>query len=76
MDDFIIRVMTMPDTVDGKPVVTTKIDVMDKKDKVIRSIDSKELEAKAFNNEIYKLAEEYGLRECVIHKTNVRKKSL
>ena len=76
VDDVIIRVMTMPDTVDGKPVVTTKIDVMDKKDKVIRSIDSKELEAKAFNNEIYKLAEEYGLRECVIHKTNVRKKSL
>ena len=75
VDDVIIRVMTMPDTVDGKPVVTTKIDVMDKKDKVIRSIDSKELEAKAFNNEIYKLAEEYGLRECVIHKTNIRKKS-
>jgi len=75
VDDVIIRVMTMPDTVDGKPVVTTKIDVMDKKDKVIQSIDSKELEAKAFNNEIYKLAEEYGLRECVIHKTNIRKKS-
>ncbi len=75
VDDVIIRVMTMPDTVDGKPVVTTKIDVMDKKDKVIRSIDSKELEAKAFNNEIFKLAEEYGLRECVIHKTNIRKKS-
>ena len=76
VDDVIIRVMTMPETVDGKATVTTKIEVMDGKDKVIRTVESKEMDSKAFNNEIYELAEEYGLKECIIHKNNIRKKSL
>ena len=76
VDDVIIRVMTMPETVDGKATVTTKIEVMDGKDKVIRAVESKEMDSKAFNKEIYELAEEYGLKECIIHKNNIRKKSL
>ena len=76
VDDVIIRVMTMPETVDGKATVTTKIEVMDGKDKVIRTVESKEMDSKAFNKEIYELAEEYGLKECIIHKNNIRKKSL
>ena len=76
VDDVIIRVMTMPETVDGKAIVTTKIEVMDGKDKVIRTVESKEMDSKAFNKEIYELAEEYGLKECIIHKNNIRKKSL
>lgn len=76
VDDVIIRVMTMPETVDGKATVTTKIEVIDSKDKVIKTVESKEMDSKAFNNEIYKLAEEYGLKECIIHKNNIRKKSL
>ena len=76
VDDVIIRVMTMPETVDGKATVTTKIEVMDGKDKVIRTVVSKEMDSKAFNKEIYELAEEYGLKECIIHKNNIRKKSL
>ena len=75
VDDVIIRVMTMPETVDGKAIVTTKIEVMDGKDKVIRTVESKEMDSKAFNKEIYELAEEYGLKECIIHKNNIRKKS-
>ena len=63
VDDVIIRVMTMPETVDGKATVTTKIEVMDGKDKVIRTVESKEMDSKAFNKEIYELAEEYGLKE-------------
>lgn len=76
VDDVIIRVMTMPETVDGKATVTTKIEVMDGRDKVIRTVESKEMDSKAFNKEIYELAEEYGLKECIIHKNNIRKKSL
>ena len=76
VDDVIIRVMTMPETMDGKAIVTTKIEVMDGKDKVIRTVESKEMDSKAFNKEIYELAEEYGLKECIIHKNNIRKKSL
>ena len=76
VDDVIIRVMTMPDTVNGKPTVTTKIEVMDSKDKIIKTVESKDMDAKAFNKEIYELAEEYGLKECVIHKNNIRKKSM
>ena len=76
VDDVIIRVMTMPETVDGKATVSTKIEVMDGKDKVIRTVESKEMDSKAFNKEIYELAEEYGLKECIIHKNNIRKKSL
>lgn len=76
VDDVIIRVMTMPETVDGKATVTTKIEVMDGKDKVIRTVESKEMDSKAFNKEIYELAEEYGLKECIIHKNNIHKKSL
>lgn len=76
VDDVIIRVMTMPETVDGKATVTTKIEVIDSKDKVIKTVESKEMDSKAFNNEIYRLAEEYGLKECTIHKNNIRKKSM
>ena len=75
VDDVIIRVMTMPETVNGKPTIATKIEVIGGKDEVIRTIESKDMDEKAFGKEIYALAEEYGLRECSIHKTNVRKKS-
>ena len=75
VDDVIIRVMTMPETVNGKPTIATKIEVIGGKDEVIRTIESKDMDEKAFGKEIYTLAEEYGLRECSIHKTNVRKKS-
>ena len=76
VDDVIIRVMTMPDMIDGKPIITTKIEVMDSRDKIIKTLESRDMDAKAFNKEIYELAVEYGLKECTIHKTNVRKKSL
>jgi len=76
VDDVIIRVMTLPETVNGKATVTTKIEVIGSNDRVIKTVDSKEMDAKAFNKEVYELAEEYGLKECSIHKTNVRKKSL
>lgn len=75
-DDVVIRVTTMPEMVDGKPIVTTKIEVIDKDENVIKSISSADISNSAFNKELIELADEYGLKECSIHKTNIHKKVL
>lgn len=75
-DDVVIRVTTMPEMVDGKPIVTTKIEVIDKDENVIKSISSADISSSAFNKELIELADEYGLKECSIHKTNIHKKVL
>ena len=76
VDDVVIRVTTMPEMVDGKPIVTTKIEVIDKDENVIKSISSADISSSAFNKELIELADEYGLKECSIHKTNIHKKVL
>lgn len=76
VDDVVIRVTTMPEMVDGKPLVTTKIEVMDKDENVIKSVSSADVSNSAFNKELIELADEYGLKECSIHKTNIHKKVL
>ena len=76
VDDVVIRVMTMPEMVDGKPIVTTKIEVLDANETVIKTVSSKDLDTAAFNKELVALAEEYGLKDCSIHKTKIHKKSL
>ena len=76
VDDVVIRVTTMPEMVDGKPIVTTKIEVIDKDENVIKSISSADISSFAFNKELIELADEYGLKECSIHKTNIHKKVL
>lgn len=75
-DDVVIRVTTMPEMVDGKTIVTTKIEVIDKDENVIKSISSADISSSAFNKELIELADEYGLKECSIHKTNIHKKVL
>lgn len=76
VDDVVIRVMTMPELVNGKPIVTTKIEVIDKDENVIQSVLSKDMDSAAFSKEMIALAEEYGLKDCSIHKTKVHNKSL
>lgn len=76
VDDVVIRVMTMPEMVDGKPIVTTKIEVLDANETVIKTVSSKDMEDAIFNKELVALAEEYGLKDCSIHKTKIHKKSL
>ena len=71
-----IRVTTMPEMVDGKPIVTTKIEVLDKDENAIKSISSADISSSAFNKELIELADEYGLKECSIHKTKKKKKVL
>lgn len=76
VDDVVIRVMTMPEMIDGKPRIVTKIEVLEKDENVVKTISSKDMETSAFNKELFALADEYGLKECSIHKTKIHKKSL
>ena len=76
VDDVVIRVMTMAEIVDGKPIVATNIEVLDKDENVVKTVSSKDMDNVAFNKELIALADEYGLKECSIHKTKIHKKSL
>ena len=76
VDDVVIRVMTMAEIVDGKPIVVTNIEVLDKDENVVKTVSSKNMDNAAFNKELIALADEYGLKECSIHKTKIHKKSL
>ena len=76
VDDVVVRVMTMSEIVDGKPSVVTNIEVLDKDENVVKTVSSKDMDNAAFNKELIALADEYGLKECSIHKTKIHKKSL
>ena len=76
VDDVVIRVMTMPELIDGKPLITTTIEVMDKNENVLRKISSADMSSSIFNQELAALASEYGFKECSIHKTKNYKKML
>lgn len=76
VDDVVIRVMTMAEIVDGKPIVVTNIEALDKDENVVKTVSSKDMDNAAFNKELIALADEYGLKECSIHKTKIHKKSL
>lgn len=76
MDDVIIRVVTTPDVIDGKNTVTTTVTVLSNEEKVIKEISSKDYESKAFNEALFELSTEYGLRDCQTHRKNIRKNAL
>lgn len=71
--DVVVRVMTSPDVIDGKATVSTTITVMNERDEVLREISSKDCNPKEFNDAIFEIANEYGLKECQTHKRNIRK---
>ena len=72
-EDIVVRVVTTPDVVKGKASVVTEITVLGEKDEVLREISSKDMDAKAFNDAIFALAGEYGLKDCQVHRKNTRK---
>lgn len=76
MDDVIIRVVTTPDVIDEKNTVTTTVTVLSNDEKVIKEISSKDYESKAFNEVLFELSTEYGLRDCQTHRKNIRKNAL
>lgn len=76
VEDIIVRVVTTPDVIDGKNTVTTTVTVLTNDEKVVKEISSKYLDAKAFNDALFELSTEYGLRECQTHRKNIRKNAL
>lgn len=75
-EDIIVRVITTPDVVDGKNTVTTTVTVMTNDEKSIKEVSSRNMDAKAFNDALFKLSSEYGLRDCQTHRKNIRKNVL
>ncbi|MDD3240012.1 MAG: relaxase/mobilization nuclease domain-containing protein [Lachnospira sp.] len=66
--DYRIRVMTTPDIVDGKEMVTTTVTVLDSKKTVVEEFSSNNIDAKEFNQMIAMAKESYGFDTCHIHK--------
>ena len=73
VDEIVVRVLTTPDLVNGKTTITTTVTVLDKNNKVLKEICSKDLDAKAFNKAIFEIAEEYKLKDCKTQKKNHRR---
>ena len=76
IEDVIVRVVTTPDVIDGKNTVTTTVTVMTNDEKAIKEISSRDMDAKAFNDALFELSSEYGLRDCQTHRKNIRKNVL
>ena len=62
-----IRVVTMPDMREDKPVVTTNITIFDKGIKA-KEISSKDMSESEFNKLIYEIPKEYGIKKCSVGK--------
>lgn len=71
-EDIIVRVVTTPDVIGGKATIATTITVFDKKDNILTEISSRTMDARAFNDAIFDLAVEYGLKDCQVYKKNIR----
>ena len=76
VDDVIIRVITTPDVIDGKNTISTTVTVLSNDESVIKEISSRNYDAKAFNEALFELSTEYGLRDCQTHRKNTRKNAL
>lgn len=72
VDGITVRVMTTPEVIDGKTTVATTVTVLGENNQVIKEISSNDMEARAFNEAIFELADEYGLKECQTRKKNIR----
>lgn len=68
--DIVIRVMTTPDMKGDKLTITSSIAVI-KNGIVVRDISSKDIGDKKFNQEIYEIQEEYGIKKCNVVKNMV-----
>lgn len=58
------RVLTTPDVVDGKATVNTKVSIVGKDGNVLEEFDSKQMEARAFNQKINETANIYKFKTC------------
>lgn len=69
-DDIVIRVMTTPDMKEDRLSITTTIDVI-KGGIIVKEISSKDMSEKRFNQEIYEIQDEYGIKRCSVEKSKV-----
>lgn len=76
VEDIVIRVVTTPEIIDGKQTVSTTVTVIGKEDEIIQEFSSKHMGTKAFNEALFSLAAEYGLKDCQVGKKNIRKNVL
>lgn len=68
--DITIRVMTIPAVKDGKPSVESEITVIDKDDRTIKEFSSENMTEKEFNQCIYEVQSEYGIKKCNVSRKN------
>ena len=68
--DVTIRVMTIPAVKDGKPSVESEITVIDKDDRTIKEFSSENMTEKEFNQCIYEVQSEYGIKKCNVSRKN------
>lgn len=67
--DIVIRVMTTPDMKEDRPSITTTIAVI-KEGIIVKEISSKDMSEKRFNQEIYGIQDEYGIKRCSVNRNN------
>ena len=68
--DIVIRVITTPYMKEDRPSITTTIAVI-KDGIVVKEISSKEMSEKRFNQEIYEIQDEHGIKRCSVEKSKV-----
>lgn len=73
VEGIVVRVVTTPDIVDGRATVTTTVTVLNDADETLKEICSRDMDAKAFNQAVFGIATEYGMKECQTHKKNIRR---
>lgn len=66
--DYYIYVQTTPGVKNGKPTIDTRIDIYNSQNEVIRSIDSRDFEAREFNKEINNIEKTYGFDKPILSK--------
>lgn len=67
--DIVIRVMSTPDMKEDRPSITTTIAVI-KEGIIVKEISSKDMSENRFNQEIYEIQEEYGIKRCSVNRNN------
>lgn len=68
--DVTIRVMTRPAAKDGKPSVESEVTVIDKDGRTVKEFSSEKMTEKEFNQCIYEVQSEYGIKKCNVSRKN------
>ena len=64
VSDYKIRVMTTPDTIDGRTTVVTTVTVLDQTGNVLEEFSSRDVNSKEFNSLVNDVKYTYGFEKC------------